>query len=193
MAKGEMSWNAGSVQVKKFNFDPLPNGEYDMKLDGRTLEIRKKQEPGSFPRVASRFTAVGTGKDGQKDRIVFHDFYVRTEPNEKGTVLVAMSGQLVDFIKALGLDPDDVDLPLIDVNGEKCIDAVALKKWLENRDGEVVKARVRTEKDQNGEPRNRIGAFIEAEGAAGASDEDEDEGDDDEPAFAKKGKNGKKR
>ena len=171
MAKGESTWSSKGEQVKKVSFEPLPAGWYELKLGG-PIEVRKAAGEGKFSRLSVRFSALGTGQNGGKDRIVFHDFYLRTEPNEKGTVLVKMGGQLVDFTKALG---DDVDgAPLRKENGEAIIDPLWLKKWLENREGEVVKGRVKVEKDQNGEPRNKLTEFEEGE----ARDEDEDEDED---------------
>lgn len=200
--KGETSWNPQGKAVKKFSFEALPAGDYELALDTSKAEVRKSQNPGSFPRVAVCFRALGTGQDGKKDRLVFHDFYIRTEPNDKGTVLVEMSGQILQFMQALGTLSN---MPVTNVSGEAVLDPIQLLKWLKNRDGEVVKGRLKVEKDQNGENRNRIQFFIEAEEAAAeeeaedveeettteATDEEEQaEGDADEDEFeaAVKGK-----
>jgi hypothetical protein len=208
MAKGETGWSSKGKQVKKGNFQPLPAGLYESALDTSRAEVRIADKEGAFPRVAVAFRHPGTGKDGGKDRMTFHDFYLRTEPNEKGTVLVEMQGQILDYVRALGTE---IEPKMTTHLGERIIDPVWLKKWLTNRDGEVVQARLKVEKDLNGDPRNRVQFFEEAEGASDA-DEDEDEADeeaedeevededgeddegDDEDEFAKataKGKAGK--
>jgi hypothetical protein len=179
MAKGETTWSSKNATVKKSNFEPVPPGDYELKLDASKADVRKAQGEGKFPRVAVAFTVVGSAKGGGRDRLVFHDFYVRIQPNEKGNVLVEMSGQIVAFAKAL---PAEVNVKTTMFNGERILDPIALKKWLQNRDGEIVKGRVRIEKDLNNEPRNRIASFEEADEAAEEEEVDDEETDEDEEA-----------
>jgi hypothetical protein len=198
MAKGEKMFSSAGMDVKKHSFEPPKPGEYEAKLRSEKAEIRKKQEPGSFPRVAVAFELLDTAENGGKNKWVFHDFYVRAEPNDRGNVLVAMSHQIVAFAKALGTV---VKVPLMSINGEDCLDPKALVAWLKNRDGEVVKLKTKNEKDQQGNLRGRVDQFIESDEGADEDDEDHDEEDldaddleedDEEPAPKAKKKKSKR-
>jgi len=191
MAKGESTFNLGKVDKKKRTFEPFPAGDRDLKLLGDTIEIKKpdlskkpdpkKDPPVSYVSVA--FEALGTAQEeGGKNRRAYHSFYTRLKPGKDGII----TPQCVDQIKGLADgfgDASNIDLKVVEENGQQVLSVLSIKKYLESHDGDVVRARVGIQKGTKDypNPRNRIEEFFDAEeGSEREDEEDESEEDEDE-------------
>jgi len=192
MAKGESTFNLGKMDKKKRSFEPFKAGDYDLKLIGDTIEIRKpdpskKPDPKRDPPVSyvtCGFEALGSAsEEGGKNRRVYHSFYTRLKPGKDGII----TPQCVDQIKGLADgfgDASKVDLKVTSENEQEVFSVISIKKYLESHDGDVVRARVGVQKGTKDypNPRNRIEEFFEAdeerEDEEDESEEDEDEGEE---------------
>ncbi len=169
MATGE--WSSKGKEAKKFNFEPFPPGEYELKLLGDSTETRRKQEPGALPYNATRFEALGTATgEGGKNRLLFHNFFLSLKPGKGGDAMPERADQLAGFGKALGDEPQlptqEYNIGTPDVPSYVTIlDALVVKKWLIAHDGAIVKAKVKVDRgSKDYGPKNVVEFFIEAEG-----------------------------
>lgn len=183
---GVKAWSSDKGEVTKMSFSPLPAGDYKLKVK-RGWEIRKSDNANSSQlRYANGSFEVldSAQKEGGKNRKVFHSFYVDLTPGSDGVVMPDRSGQLKDFARAVG---QTISPPIIEQlknnpkDGSKkkvqTLSPKAIVEFMNNLDGEVVEAHIKVEKDQNGNPQNRVEFFVEAEGS---DEESNDEGSEDE-------------
>jgi len=183
MAKGEKTFNSSQVEKKKRTYEPFPPGEYDLKVLGDTVEIRKaepsKKNPTPVSYVSCGFEALGTGVDGGKNKRVYHNFFCKMEPGKDGIVTPECADQIKGFADALGAA---LKASIVEESGIEVISQLAVKKFIEAHDGDVVRAHVGIQKGTKDypDPKNVIKEFIESEGNSGREDEDEDEEDTDE-------------
>ena len=181
MAKGESSFNTGEVTKKKYNFNPFKAGDYELKLLAETVENRKaevtKKRPNPMPYISLAFEALGTGEDGGKNKRVYHMLFCSLKPDKNGVQMPVRADQIKGLADALNSHPN---LPSITVNGIECVSPLAVKKWLEKHDGEVVKAHVKVQKgtDEYPNPKNAIDEFFEPEEEGGEGEEAEGEEDE---------------
>lgn len=211
---GELGYSSQGRTPVRMTYDPVPQGDYNLTIMGKSLEVKGKPEPGKLPYVNVSFTAEGTAKkDGGKDARIFHKLFLNLEPSPKtGTPIVDQANQILGLAKALGVDlafgRDAIlrkDRALDDGSMQKVniLDPRKVIEWLEGFDGVTVRAHVKVRKGTKEYPndQNEIAYFIEADGPRediDEVDEDEDEEldlgsddeDDEEPAPAAK-KNGK--
>jgi hypothetical protein len=213
MAKGETTFSTGKVEKKRYAFTPIKAGDYELKILGDSAEVRtaepSKKNPNPMPRVNFAVEALGSGEDGGSNRKVFHTLWCSLKADKNGVVGPARADQLKGLADALG---KDANIAIKTIKGQECLDPIALKKWLEKQDGEVVKGHVRIQKGTAEYPqdRNVISEFFEPEesekededeaeededldeGDDVDEDEDEDEDEDDDLPPAKSVKKGKK-
>ena len=176
---GEKVFSTRGRKTQRFTFTPPPPGEYEFKIRGPSVSIGCKPEPGSIPYLKVQLEAQNTGTEesGGRNKLVFHMLFVNTTPMGNGFVLTDKGGQVVDLVHAVGEEPD---FPLVDhdakvkVGGTKespeydmrtveIIDPQALKQWLLDHDGVVVKGRSKLRKRDDGSEEAVIEYFIAEE------------------------------
>lgn len=166
MSEGVRSFTTEGQVVAKYENKPFPKGDYQLKLLDN-FEVKKAQ--GSAPRVSTRWEVLNTGKDGKKNRLLFHDFYTSLRPGADGVAMVNRGSQIVAFSKAIG---ERFTAPVIDVDTDnygtvQCLDPRQLMKWLQAKAGQVVNAHVKVRGAKDGyEARNELDNFIADESAA---------------------------
>jgi hypothetical protein len=182
MAKGEQSFKAGGDKAKKRTFDPFEAGDRDLKVMAETVEIKKadpsKKNPKPVSYINCAFEALGTAlEEGGKNRRVYHRFFTKMEPGKDGIVTPETVDQINGLLRALGRE---VDLPIVEEAGQKVVSPLAIKKFLQSIDGEVVKARVGIQKGtaEYPDPKNVIKEFYEQ--GEGEDDEADDSEEDEE-------------
>lgn len=178
MATGEKKFSSSGRKVQSGFTIPAP-GEYEAKLIAGKAEVKIGQSETSLPRVAGvRFELLGTEQGNGKNQLVFHDFYTSlVESPKDNKAMVDRTGQIVDFSKAIG---EDVECGIVQVKNSDCLSAKELLQWLKNRDGAVLKLKVKHEKGQNDQVYAKVDRFIEGSGASASGGVDEDyEVDDD--------------
>ena len=186
MAKGSKTFSLSNTDKKKRSFEPFPAGDYDLKILANTVEIKTpavtKERPNPIPYVNVAFEAIGTAQDGGKNRRVYHMFFCSLKPGKDGIVSPATVDQLKGFADALG---DQPDMKIIEVGDTECVSQLAVKKFIEEHDGEVVRAHVAIQKGSKDypDPKNVIKEFIETDESSG-SDDEEDEPEEDEESDA---------
>lgn len=184
MATGEKKWSTEGKSVKRISFEPIPPGEYRIKVK-RSWEVRKSEsEKSSQLRYASGyFEVLGTAKEGGKNRRQYHSFYVDLSPGTDGEVMPNRNAQLTEFGKAVDekfvLDIIQQQKRLKDGTYKKVdtLNPKQLVEQLNNLDGTELSARLKVEKNLKGELDNVIDFFVEAEPS---ESEDEEESDEEE-------------
>lgn len=193
MATGEKKWSTEGKSVKRISFEPIPPGEYRIKVK-RSWEVRKSEsEKSSQLRYASGyFEVLGTAKEGGKNRRQYHSFYVDLSPGSDGEVMPNRNAQLTEFGKAVDekfvLDIIQQQKRLKDGTYKKVdtLNPKQLVEQLNNLDGTELSARLKVEKNLKGELDNVIDFFVEAEPSESEDEESdgeelgEDETSDDE-------------
>lgn len=188
MAKGQKTFSSSGRKVVKLEFKPLPPGEYELKLNAKTLEIKTAAGPGKLPYINASVEALGTGGDSGKNRRVYHRFFLDTTPSKKdGVSMVERGAGLVAFARAGGVELDGIPVVAktkINDDGSseehEILDPKAVLEFLKGLDGSVISAKVKvTPADGNYGPKNEIEYFIEGEPADSSDDEDEDEDEED--------------
>lgn len=104
MAAGETYSSAGKPVVA-FESKPIAAGDYGLLLQSTGLEIKRSEEkgPDAIPYINTRMEAQGTAaKEGAKNRLVFHPFYLSLEPGSDGVVMPERGGGIVQFLRANG-------------------------------------------------------------------------------------------
>ena len=181
MSKGSKTFDLGNVDKKKRSFIPFAAGDYDLKILADTVQVKtpepSKENPNPVSYVSMGFEALGTGEDGGKNRRVYHSFFCKLKPGKDGIITPQCVDQLKGFADALG---DQPELKVIEQAGEEVISQLAIKKFIESHDGDVVRAHVAIQKGNKRFPddRNVVKEFIE--GGGGTSDEKDEEGDDED-------------
>lgn len=183
MATGEKSFAFGSVDKKKRTFEPFPAGDYDLKVLGDTVEIRtpepSKENPNPVSYVACGFEALGSAsEEGGKNRRVYHNFFCKLAPGKDGIVTPTCVDQLKGFADAIN---DQPEIAIIQQAGQDVLSQLAIKKFLQSHDGDVVRAHVGIQKGtaKYPDPKNNIKEFLESEGSE-KDEESDDEEDEDE-------------
>lgn len=173
MAKGEARFNAAGTEVVHFSSNPIPEDDYQLEL-GEEMEVRKSKEggPDAIPYIGVRFIAQGTAqKEGQKDRLVFQNFYLSLKPGKDGVLNPARGGQLIEYYRAKGVE---LDAPVLEhklESGEtvRYLDPEAVIEQLKEWSGTVTPGHVVIEKnrdkasgkvDQKDPGRNKIGKWL---------------------------------
>lgn len=157
MAVGETKFSSRGQAVKRFTNNPIPRGVYPLELlgDGMEVKVSKDNPENSIPRVGVRFAAQGTGKDGGKDRLMFHDFFLSLKPGKDGVAMPFRGGGLVEFARAQGDELENIDLleKTIEVDGAplkvKYLDPAQVMEYLESKVGVVTEGKVTIEADRD--------------------------------------------
>ena len=194
---GEVGYSSQGRIPVRMSFEPFAAGDYRLQVLARSAEIKIAKQSG-VPYVTVPFLALGSGKDGGKDRRVFHNFWLSLEPGKNGTPPVDGADQILGLSKGLGVDlnfgpeavikktkkMDDGDSKTINI-----LDPRAVLEWIQTYDMAEVPAHVKVRKGgknpDTGEQyndQNVIAYFIESEppGKGNAFDDDEDMEDDDD-------------
>lgn len=195
---GEKVFSTKGRKTQRFSFTPLPAGEYNFKIRGNTAAIGCKPEPGSIPYVKVQLEAENTGTDesGGRNKLVFHMLFLNTTPMGNGFVLTDKGGQIVDLVHAAGEEPDfpildhqakvkvggTKDNPEYDMADVEILDPQAVKQWILDHDGLVVKGRSKMRKRDDGSQEAVIDFFIPAEEPTGASTNPFDVEEEEAPA-----------
>lgn len=205
MATGEKTFSSEGRQVHVFKSTPFKQGDYDMKLMN-DAETRTKPGEGNLPYINVSFEAQGTAeKEGQKNRRVFHRFFLDTTPSSKDGVAMVDRGNGIVAFAAAASQPLSVSLVArkkgvgedaqeVDILGPK--GTVAYLKALE---GTIVRAHVKVvagteadpERGTQGYPaKNEVAYFIlpedagELEGSPGAAAGSSQGEEEEQPAGA---------
>lgn len=194
MAKGESKFDMKAIDKKKRTFQPIPAADYDLKLLGDTVEIKKadpsEKNPKPISYVNVAFEALKSAKEGGRNQRVYHRLFLSLKPGKDGMI----SPQLADGLKGLG---DALgSLPSLDTvtveatDGEtEMVSPLAVKKWLMGKDGEVVRGHVKIKAGSKGyADSNVIAEFFEADGEESDEEGEDEESEDEEEKPAKKGK-----
>lgn len=182
MAKGEATYSSEGKKVQRFVNTPFPKGDYGLLLQGKGLEIRRSKEkgPDAIPYIACRFEAQGTAKDGGKNRLVFHNFFLSTKPGTDGVIMPERQGGIVEFMRANGqeLKCGLKELTKEDGTVEKYLDAEAVLEQLTEMVDTVTQGHVVIESGRTpDEDRNKVSYW------KGADDEEgEEEAEEEKPA-----------
>lgn len=164
MTAGETVFTTEGLAPKRFETKPLPIADYDLKLVGTKAEVRMSQTSG-VPYVSVPFAAVGTAKEGGRDRLVYHMFFLSLKPGKDGIPMTYREDQIIGFKAAAGVE---LTLPVrpIQANNKGTLETVtildpqALVKWLQEQDGLIVSGHVKIEKGRDGyDDRNKIARF----------------------------------
>ncbi len=154
MATGEKRFNSGEREVSKSDFTPVPPGTWTGKLVGSKAEIRKKKdEPSAVPYISVPFEVIGSAlKEGQKNRMVYHRFFLSTTPNEGGRVMVDNQEQIVAFGKASGLALDAGIMEVTDPKGKEIeiLNPNDVLTYLKENDGQLVQLHTKLEEKFGG-------------------------------------------
>jgi len=164
---GEKSFSTKGREVKKTAFQPLPAGDYELRLRSDKAEVRKGQNWDSLPYVAVYFEALNTAEtDGGKNKGIYHNFFTGLTPGKDGIANTDRPSQIVAFARACGLDfdasivereaanPDTGETRLLE-----CLNPQALLQWLKANDGQVVKAHTKVRQQKGFEPKAEIAYF----------------------------------
>lgn len=147
MAKGEARFSSEGRDVVRFDNTPIPRNVYDLPLEKEGLEVKKSEEkgPDAIPYVNCRFRAQGTApKEGQKDRLVFHKFFLSLKEGSDGVIMPMRGGGIVEFCRAHG-DEADFSVKTItkeDKSTEDYLDSEEVLSYLQSKIGENSRALV---------------------------------------------------
>ncbi len=157
MAQGEARYNSAGRSVVRFDNKPIPVNDYQLELQEAGLEVKKSAEkgPDAIPYINSRLTALGTAaKEGAKDRLIFHKWFLSLKPGSDGVVMPERGGGLVEFCRSYGEEADFaiLSLKLSDGSTVKYFDPEEVLEYLKGKVGEPRQAHVTIEKkkDQDG-------------------------------------------
>jgi hypothetical protein len=168
MATGETSFTSKGLNVKKSSLAPLPNGEYELRLIGSSLEVGKNADPGKMPYVRAQFEIVGHNFASGKVRTQTVWFGTGMKPGKDGIRNPERASGIVGFAKSAGVDFDIGFVEMDDGSGatETCLNPQQLKEYLSGLDGTVVKARLKVDKgNAQYAPGNKVDEFIPTESA----------------------------
>lgn len=113
MAKGERRFSAAGKDIVHFDRNPLADDDYDLKLlaEGLGIKSSKDKGPNAIPYIATWMEAMNTAqKEGQKNRLVFKNFFLSLKPSEKGSVAPLRGGGLAEYYRAKGVE---LDVPVL--------------------------------------------------------------------------------
>jgi len=187
MAKGEARYSSAGKAVHRFDNTPLPRGDYDLNLSEEGLEVKKSEEkgPDAIPYINTRFRAIGTAaKEGAKDRLVFHKFFLSMKPGADGIIMPERGGGIVEFCRSFGEEADFAVLKLkkSDSSTEDYFDPEEVMEYLKSKVDEPRKAHVSIEaqKDREGNTvkghpgNNKIAHWeLDAEAMTGEAEEED--------------------
>lgn len=185
MATGEKTWSSRGKTPAKFESKPIPEGTYDLKINGDWTQKVAEGE-GKVPYLSGSFTALGTGANGGKDRRVFHLLFLELTPNKNGGPSMAEKANgVLGLVRGLGTE---INPRVTTYNGKEMMTPADIKQFLLANEGAVVQALVKIEAGKNGyADKNRIEFFVEApvqEGSEDTAAETVDtSADEDEAAF----------
>lgn len=157
MAQGETYSSAGKPVVA-FESKPIAAGDYPLLLQEQGLEIKRSEEkgPDAIPYVNTRQEAQGTAaKEGAKNRLVFHPFYLSLEPGTDGVIMPERGGGIVQYLRANGKELGNCPvLTLVKSDGTKVkyLDPEYIVSLLQEMTDTVTQANVAVEaaKDRAG-------------------------------------------
>lgn len=182
MAKAEKRFSSKGQDVQKFSRRIADAGEYDAKLKTEKAAIRIGQQETSMPRVGVGLEILGTEGDSGKNVFCYADLFTSLKPGSDGITMPMRSHGVVALARSLG---EEVDLSIVQHKGQDCLNAKELLQWVKNRHDEVIRVRLKVEKDLAGNPVNRVDEFIESDvqradvSADDDADYDEDDGVED--------------
>lgn len=133
------------AKVTGFNNTPVPDGVYELKLIGKSVEIsrsEKKAPNEAVPYVKWRAEILGTAtEEFPRNKMYFGGFYLSNVPGQDGVCMWEREGGLIDFARAS--DGDCPDFGSVKMNEEiSHVDAPAVAEWLKEKDGRVFRARL---------------------------------------------------
>ena len=177
MATGEKRVNFGERKVTKFQFKPVDPGEWDLKLNAGKAEIRKSKEkgPNAVPYINVSFSALGSGGEEGKDRLVFHSFFLKVTPGDNGQAMIDAENGIGGYIAALGLaddfQPRTMEVEDPDGNTIEILNPNDVLRFLQEHDGVVVRGRTRLKEKygSKGEYEAAVSRFQPPEDTAGTA------------------------
>lgn len=164
MAKGEARYQSAGKSVHRFDNKPIPVNDYQLQLLGEKegLEVKKSEEkgPDAIPYINCRFRALGTAaKEGQKDRIVFHKFFLSLKPGTDAVIMPERGGGIVEFCRAGGEEADFATLTLQKSDGEEesYMDPEEVLEYLKGKVDRVFPAHVIIEAAKDRDGKKQVG------------------------------------
>lgn len=138
MAKGEKRYSSAGKDIHEFNFQPIPEDDYDLVLLADGLEMRrsKDQGPDAIPYIGCRFEALNTAaKEGQKNRLVFINFFCSLKPGSDGVIMPERGGGLAQLYRSKGVE---LDAPVLSKSIKKGEGENAQEEEVEYLDPETI-------------------------------------------------------
>lgn len=181
MARGEARYSSAGKQVHRFDNTPIPVGDYQLLLVEEGLSIKRSVEkgPDAIPYVNTWLRALDTApKEGQKDRLVFHKYFLSMKPGSDGIIMPERGGGIVEFCRSHGEEADFQILTLVksDKTTEDYFDPEEVMEYLKTKLDDPRQAHViiEAQKDHEGNavkghPGNNKVAYweLDAEGVTG--------------------------
>lgn len=188
--KGEGTFDSKKQKVHVFENKPLPVAEYGGKLV-TGWEVAKSDGQGKLPYVRGKVEGLKTAaKKGGKNRMIFHNFFLNTTPNENGRAQVNAQDGIVALCNAMGKSFKCPVISAKKMNAEtekletvKILDPAKVVKLLEGMVGPTFKFRSKNEKgfkpgDETLWP--KVDRFIAKAGEDESEEEDEEDEDEEE-------------
>ncbi len=178
MATGERRFSAKDREVHKVVRRLIVPGEYDAKLLSDRAEMRRADRPDAMPRISIAFEILETEGDSGRNVIVYHDLHTSLKPGKDGKIMADRGNGVVALAKAMGREAlEAADFGMVTINNQACINYKEILQWVKNRHGELVRCRVKHEKQQDGDKANRIDYFEEKVGGDDEVSADAEEDD----------------
>ena len=185
MAQGEKRWSSEGETVKRV-FIPVPPKDWDCKMVTTSAEIAAgSTEKGGIPFIKGiRFICFGSAlQEGQKERMIFQNFFLSLRPGKDGNVMPDYANQLKGLSKALG-DVRDFDVASKTINeAGETVDYLSPKgvlASLKEHDGDSLALHSKIENDAVYGKKAVVEYFIEAGSTSPATETEEIEETDDE-------------
>jgi hypothetical protein len=162
MAQGEKTWSSRGQKVVRYNFTPVPSQDWTAKILGETVEVKKKNEPGKFPYVNVALECLDSAmEEGQKNRRIYHRFFLKLTPGKDGVAAPNRNGGLVEFAHAMGEEFDFEPQTQKDEHGvaHKLLNPKQVAAWLKNMDGLTVRLHSKIKKSKDYDPQAEVDMF----------------------------------
>lgn len=195
MAMGEKSFSTEGRKAVKYESKPIPSQAWELKLHTSEAEVGKSKQS-NLPYLMIPIEALeSASKEGGKNRRFYHYLNLGLFDYADGTKPIDGAHQLVGLSKALGTkyqgpvrstkanlkSKDEDGEEVVEVKSVEFLDANALKKWLQQFDGTVVRGHSRIQPAKDGFPaKGAIDEFFASEEGEASADDDEDEIDEED-------------
>jgi len=173
MTTGVKSFTTTGREVAKPEFPLITPGKYEARLEVSGARINVASGGGKLPYISCPIEVLNSAvREGGRNRKVFHNFFLSLAPGKDGVAMVDRQNGLTAFSRATGMPltlEDGGILTMQKANEDgtttdvDVLNPQQVLKWLQQLDGVVFSAKVKTEKGTAGYPdKSVIDYFIEA-------------------------------